>query len=273
MKAVQNIPTSFRSIPELVFLNRNKEYGAYVLRRTYNQHMTEALFVSVLLFIATVMLPSIFKKEAPAVIKNITKPGEFEINLGTVSIEQVIPKFPVSQSTSGARPSIRFVVPNIVPDATATGDASIPTTGDLIGKTISTVTKGGDPNGAIFIPIEPIITPTVVNTTKTEDVIYDWTETLPTYPGGNTALFSFISANVIYPEIARRASVQGKVSVQFVIEKDGSVSNINVIKGIGAGCDEEAVRVIQSSGRWIPGSQNGKAVRVKMVVPFVFKLS
>ncbi|MFH1195728.1 MAG: energy transducer TonB [bacterium] len=272
MKALQNNPTNFRSIPELVFLNRNKEYGAYTLRKSYNQHMTEALFISVLLFVATLMLPSILKKDVPEIIKEITIPAGREINLGEVSIEKPKTQFPVTQANTGVKPSIRFVAPDVVPDGNAADDSSIPTTDDMIGKTISTVTKEGDQNATEIIPIATVTDP-VVNDTHVEEVIHSWSEFMPVYPGGAEALYQFIGNTVRYPEIARRANVQGKVMVQFVIEKDGSISNIIIMKGIGAGCDEEAIRVIQAAGRWIPGSQNGKNVRVKMVVPFIFKLS
>jgi protein TonB len=83
---------------------------------------------------------------------------------------------------------------------------------------------------------------------------------------------TYVSENLKYPVKASRMDIQGRVFVQFVVEKDGSLTDIQVVKGIGAGCDEEAVRVIKNAPRWEPGKQRGRPVRVKMILPIVFKL-
>ncbi len=90
--------------------------------------------------------------------------------------------------------------------------------------------------------------------------------------GGMEAFFKHVSKNIKYPPQARRMQVEGKVFVQFVINKDGSLTDIIVIKGIGAGCDEEAVKVLESSPRWKPGKQRGVPVRQRMVLPITFQL-
>lgn len=89
--------------------------------------------------------------------------------------------------------------------------------------------------------------------------------------GGVSAFNEFIARNVAYPAQARRMDIQGKVFVEFVVERDGTLTNIRVIKGIGAGCDEEAVRVVGIAPKWIPGKQRGKPVRQKMILPIAFK--
>ncbi len=91
------------------------------------------------------------------------------------------------------------------------------------------------------------------------------------FPGGREAFFQYLAQNMQYPELARRKGVQGRVFVQFVVEKDGAISNAKVVKGIGAGCDEEALRVIASSPKWIPGRHRGKVIRQNMVQSIVFK--
>lgn len=90
--------------------------------------------------------------------------------------------------------------------------------------------------------------------------------------GGLVAFYKYVSKNIKYPPQARRMAVEGKVFVQFVINKDGTLTDIRVIKGIGAGCDEEAVKVIESAPRWKPGKQRGVPVRQRMVLPITFKL-
>jgi periplasmic protein TonB len=95
----------------------------------------------------------------------------------------------------------------------------------------------------------------------------------PTPSGGMQAFYDYILSHLKYPSQAHRMNVEGRVYVQFVVEKDGSLTNVKAIKGIGAGCDEEAVRVVQSAPPWTPGKQRGHPVRTQMVVPIVFKLN
>ena len=98
-------------------------------------------------------------------------------------------------------------------------------------------------------------------------------ETMPSFRGGEQKLFEFIGKNVVYPQEAIDAGIEGKVFVEFYIEKDGTVCDAKVLRGIGYGCDEEALRVIGLMPKWYPGKQRGKAVRVRYTLPINFKLS
>lgn len=106
----------------------------------------------------------------------------------------------------------------------------------------------------------------------TGDEIYDVVEEDPSFPRGIDNFRKFLGSNIVYPRIARDLGVQGRVVVQFVVEKDGSVSDIVVVKSLGSGTDEEAIRVLQKSPKWSPGKQQGRAVRVKYTVPVTFSL-
>ena len=108
--------------------------------------------------------------------------------------------------------------------------------------------------------------------TSEEDTVYQIVEEMPKFPGGEEAMFKFISENVKYPQEAKDKNISGRVFVNFVVEKDGSVDEVNVLRSIGGGCDEEAVRVVKSMPKWTPGKQKGKPVRVSYIIPFVFKL-
>lgn len=99
-----------------------------------------------------------------------------------------------------------------------------------------------------------------------------YVEQMPEFPGGDAALKSYLSRNIYYPAIAKENNIQGKVYCRFVVDKEGYVTNVNVVRGIGYGCDDEAVRVIKAMPRWKPGMQNGKAVNVSYTLPIVFKL-
>lgn len=107
---------------------------------------------------------------------------------------------------------------------------------------------------------------------EVSDEIFMVVEDQPEPQGGIQAFYEYVSKNMKYPSQARRMGVEGKVFVQFVVNTDGSLTDVQAIKGIGAGCDEEAVRVIQSAPKWKPGKQRGRAVRVRMVLPITFKL-
>jgi TonB family protein len=102
--------------------------------------------------------------------------------------------------------------------------------------------------------------------------IFTVVEALPEYPGGMDALYKYVAGEMKYPRDARLKGVEGRVNVQFVIEKDGSITDVKVIDGIGEGCDDEAVRVVQHAASFSPGMQQGKPVRVRMVMPIIFKL-
>jgi len=105
-----------------------------------------------------------------------------------------------------------------------------------------------------------------------EKIVFVPVEDQPQFPGGEAALMKFLS-QIKYPEIARESLTEGIVYITFVVEKDGSISGVEVVKGIGNGCDEESLRIVKKMPKWIPGKQRGKAVRVRMNVPIKFVLS
>ncbi len=107
---------------------------------------------------------------------------------------------------------------------------------------------------------------------EVEDEIFQVVEQDPEYPGGVDALYKFIQQNLKYPQLAKENNITGRVFVQFVVEKDGSVSNVKAARDIGGGCGAEAVRVIKSMPKWTPGKQRGKAVRAAYTLPVNFVL-
>ena len=104
------------------------------------------------------------------------------------------------------------------------------------------------------------------------DEIFTIVEDQPTPPGGMSAFYKYVATNLRYPAQARRMGIEGKVFVQFVVDKDGALTDVQAIKGIGVGCDEEAVRVISKAKKWSPGKQRGRPVKVRMILPITFKL-
>ena len=108
--------------------------------------------------------------------------------------------------------------------------------------------------------------------TSKEDTVYQIAEEMPVFPGGEQAMMKFVAENINYPQEAKDKEIAGRVFVSFVVEKDGSVDEVKVMRGIGGGCDEEVVRVVKAMPKWKPGKQAGKPVRVNYMMPFNFKL-
>ena len=132
---------------------------------------------------------------------------------------------------------------------------------------VSTVGEDMDATHKI-VWIPPVVETEVVD----EDVIVDVAEIMPEFPGGTAALMKYLGTNIKYPTISQEMGSAGRVIVQFVVDKDGSISNPEVVRGVDAYLDKEAIRVISSMPKWRPGVQNGKKVRVKYTVPVVFRL-
>ncbi len=120
--------------------------------------------------------------------------------------------------------------------------------------------------------IEEYVAPEIEEEEIVEAEIFTIVEEMPDFPGGMAKLAEYLAKNIKYPQMARESGIQGRVFVNFVVEPDGSVSNVNVMRSLGGGCDEEAMRVVKSMPKWKPGKQRGKAVRVSYILPVNFKL-
>lgn len=132
--------------------------------------------------------------------------------------------------------------------------------------------KGNDEEGGTVLKaVEEIATPEPPKHEE-ENKVFDVVEQMPSFPGGPSALMAYLSSHVKYPAVAEENGIQGRVTVQFVVEKDGSVTDVKTMKSVDPSLDREAERVVRSMPKWIPGKQNGSAVRVKYFVPVVFRL-
>ncbi|MDP2422961.1 MAG: energy transducer TonB [Bacteroidales bacterium] len=120
--------------------------------------------------------------------------------------------------------------------------------------------------------IEAYIPPAVVEKEVEEHEIFIVVEVSPSFPGGEADRIRFLQENIRYPQMARESGIQGTVYVQFVVERDGSVTDVKVLRGIGGGCDEEAIRVIKAMPKWNPGKQRNRPVRVQFTMPIRFTL-
>ena len=121
-------------------------------------------------------------------------------------------------------------------------------------------------------PFIPVI-PKVVEPEVPEGYIFVAADVMPEFPGGLSEMFRYIGESLNYPELAKQTDISGTVSLTFVVEPDGSITNVTLLRGIGGGCDEEAIRVIKSMPKWNPGLQRGEPVRVRFSIPVTYRLN
>ena len=264
-------------IQEIIFEGRNKSYGAYVLRKLYGKHVTIAFIAAVLVTGLVVSYP--YLKELFKGKEVVEEPPK-----KTVTVNDLKPPPPIDEAVKPPPPpkqleppkpvkQIKFVPPVVKKDEEVPENEPdpIPDKSELEKKQIGTqnVTTGADADDFT----EPVNADPggVIGGTGTEPVdaskVFTAVEQMPSFDG----LAGFLQKNISYPSRANEEGIQGKVYVQFTVNTDGSITDVQVVKGIGYGCDEEAVRVIKkTSGRWKVGKQNGVPVRVRFTQPVSF---
>jgi protein TonB len=247
------------SLEEMVFKGRNQEYGAYVLRKKYRKYVSVAMLIALIILIGAVAYPVI----ASYISKNkiIKEDKSVETEILNAPKEDLPPPPPPPPPPEAMAEKVKFTVPKVVEDTVETGLA---TQDDLSMK--GNVEAPPEEEIKIEEPKEQVIQQ------EAPKEIFTVVEEQPGYPGGDEARIKFLQENIKYPEEAKELGVQGKVFVTFVVEVDGSITDVRVLRGIGAGCDEEAVRVVKSMPRWVPGKQRGQPVRVQFNLPIKFTL-
>ena len=258
---------------DIVFAGRNKEYGAYQLRKDNVKTTNKAVIIGGLFFIVSVSSPIIIKYLQGLAPDESSKVKETEVILSPpppVDDKKVPPPPPVEPPPPKVD-QVKFPPPVVKPDDQVVEEEP-PTVKELEKADPGEKTIKGDPNAEVVINTPVGEGP--INQEKTEDTneIFTNVEVLPTFPGGLEKFGAFLGKNLRYPPVARENGIQGRVYCTFVVEKDGSLTDIKVTRGIGGGCDEEAVRVLKSSPKWNPGVQNGRNVRVSYTVPIFFQL-
>lgn len=255
---------------EIVFSKRNKVYGAYALRRLYSRNVSIAFVVATAFFALAIAGPVIYANIVPA------KTDEDDYKIQEVVLSEPPPldeKTPPPPPPPDLPPppkvaEVKFLPPEVKPDEEVVEDP--PTIEEMKDKVISTENvEGNAATGNEIIVEETGTGQAVIEEPAKEEEPVAFAEEMPTFDGGYA---TYLSKNINYPSQASKMSIEGKVWVQFVVEKDGKISNVKVVKGIGYGCDEEAVRVISSMPNWTPAKTNGRAVRLTMKLPVKYTL-
>ena len=255
-------PETIAQMDEIVFENRNKTYGAYILRKMYNKQLNKALLLAVGILAAGLVYPLVDSYNSLNIIRHINDPVGFEL-LDQPKQEDVIkPEIPEAPE---AKPEtrIRFVAPEVTL-ADVIDDSGLPNMDDM-NKISVNIPLDIKAEITIEKPVDVIEDPE----TKPAEIIV---EEMPLFPGGDTERIKFLAANILYPTQAKENGIQGTVYFQFIVDSKGNITDVKILRGIGGGCDEEAFRVIKMMPQWKPGRQNGRTVRVLYNMPVSFKI-
>ena len=269
---------------DMVFAGKNKEYGAYQLRKGTSGRNIKSLLILVIAaalvggFLAWKVIEQKQAEEQQAYMEamelaKLQKQAEKEKK----KPEKVQPKVEMKKEIPVARETQKFTAPVIKKDELVKEENQVKQMDKLDDKVaVGSEDKEGVKDRTVEAvrseiavaapPPPPAPKPEVA--TKVFDVV----EEMPSFPGGQGALMQYLASNIKYPVVAQENGVQGRVIVSFVVERDGSISDVKVARSVDPSLDREAQRVVKSMPKWKPGKQNGSAVRVKYTVPVVFRL-
>jgi periplasmic protein TonB len=246
---------------ELVFSNRNRLYGAYLLRKLYHDHLALAFATSTLFLLLSMAMLNLY-------------------NSLQLKVEDFVPT--VAPSTRLEHPPIIYKMPapqkQVVQQKTVSDNSNYVATQKEVVETLVTPTEvltlpsdntGVNTEGLVANgPVEVTNTPVAINVPE----IIDIAEVMPVYEGGQQAMVKFLGKKIKYPAAAERSKTEGTVYVSFVVSPTGTVTDVKVVKGISRECDAEAVRVVAMMNKWKAGLQHNVPVSVRMVLPIKFKI-
>lgn len=268
-----------RDWTEMVFEGRNKEYGAYRLRKNAgkrNLYSLITIFIAALAIWGGISLVKFVESRT----KSVAQTSVAEISAlnqpkkkAEVKQQQKVKLEQPEKVVERVKSSVKFTAPVIKKDDEVKPEDELKTQEELMNTKTAIgaldVKGNDDANGEVLKLKEAVAQPEP----KPEvEKVFDVVEQMPSFPGGPSALMEWLSNNVKYPVVAQENGVQGRVVVSFVVERDGSITDVKVVRGVDPSLDKEASRVVRAMPRWIPGKQNGSAVRVKYNVPVAFRL-
>jgi protein TonB len=265
---------------DILFETRNRAYGAYVLRRNYPTYARNALLIMLSVLVVLFLMPfisKVFKKE-----ERLKQSVEVILEEPPALNPEAPPPPPPPPVETPPPPEVKQVrfVPPILEENVAPEDEEKPPVMDTLQK-VKNIGDEDIEGEDVDRPINDTVgswrakvqvqapPPTEDNTIYTTANVQQQAE----YPGGQAAMYKWINENIRYPDVAREQGISGKVYVKFVVEKDGSISDIKIVKSPAPSLEKEVIRVLNLMPKWNPAKQNGKAVRVYFNMPVDFKLN
>jgi periplasmic protein TonB len=266
-----------RDLDDIVFEGRNQNYGAYVIRRIYKNHLKRATIFGFAFFAILIAGPSIAEniksREAIVMSPDVILPPPPD------APKPIVPKPPEPPKPEPVKQiaTIKVVPPRVLEDKEVKEPENIPKMDDI------TVAVSNETRDGVKGDLPPDMTPAPppievgdgkkeVKKVEDDDTPLLIVEQAPEFVNGLNAMYKFLKENMKYPAVARENGIEGSVYVGFVVGKDGTIRDVKVKRGIGGGCNEEAIRVVELMPKWNPGKQNGKAVNVSFTIPIKFKL-
>lgn len=262
---------------DLVFEGKNHSYGAYRLRKNTGKRNLASIII--VLVAIVVIMAAVWAKIAieNAMPKKVAITTDVELSqLAKKKEAKVERKEPVKiemeqKVVEKVKSSVKFTAPVIKKDEDVAPEDELKSQDDLAKTAVaigSFDVKGNDEAAGEVLKAKEVI----AQEKPVEEKVFDVVEQMPQFPGGDAALFEYLSTHIKYPTIAEENGVHGRVIVTFVVERDGSITDVKVVKSVDPSLDKEASRVVAGMPKWIPGKQNGSAVRVKYNVPVTFRL-
>ena len=249
---------------DIVFENRNQEYGAYALRRQYSFNLLIGVAFTILMVVVALIVPAISQWlsgdttiELPARKKLV-----YTELMAPPPIDKPKP-LPPKILLPKLQKLIKFVPPKVVKDQVI---EEVPTIEEIRVNEVATHEVDGATDVVFNEPVEEVVV-------ENPDEIFTVVEQQPEFAGGYEALTAYLKTNMQYPTLARRMGIEGTVHVSFLVSKTGAISEVKVLRGISAECDKEAIRVVERMPVWNPGRQNGHPVHVRLVMPLKFRLN
>jgi len=251
----------YPSFDDIVFEGRNKEYGAYELRRKYSRTMTVSIIVGVIVVFIAAYVPYL-KARSIAHVKERDATEVIAEMANDINQEAAAPPPPPPPPPPTEQQTVvKYVAPVIV-DSIKPEEASQFMAMDDVAETVVDEDVGLEVIEQVQEEIEE----------EAPQEVFVVVEEMPSFPGGDAELFNFIYSNINYPEIAKENNIQGRVTLRFCVTYKGTVDQVSVVRGVDPSLDEEAIRVIKMLPLWKPGKQGGKPVNVWYSVPINFEL-
>jgi len=255
---------------DIIFRNRNKEYGAYQLRKDYDKYIVTSVLIAIAFAGLSLGGPMLYKLLIPE--KAVEVEEMIEVDLAKLPPPPENPNEPPPPPPPKVEmpkvETIKFLPPEVKKDEEV--NEPPPTIEEVKEAVIANKTEEGVKGDETMVVEEAA--PAPIEEPKEEEV-FTVVEQQPQFPGGIGEMMAFIKKHINYPREAANMGIEGKVIVGFEVGKDGKIDKIAVLKGIGYGCDEEAIRVVKMMPNWDAGKMNGRSVKVKMTIPIKFQLA
>lgn len=258
---------------DLVFESRNKSYGGYELRKLSDRRHMIALISALILFLLGISTPTIIKSITPEVkekdvsVRTLT---DIKLDKPKENVDELVKELPPPPVLKNV---IKFTAPVIKPDEQVAEEEEPKMQQEVVESksAIGSIDydKGTDDPTAEMPDVMPTEDQQIVEETMEPFLVV---EQMPDFPGGEGELYKYLQEHTKFPAMARESGITGTVYIRFIVDKKGKISNVTLLRGIGGGCDEEAIRVVQTMPDWKPGKQNGMPVPVYFTLPVKFTL-